>query len=119
MAQKVNIVTVDDIDGTEGASTVIFGLDGTTYEIDLKDENADALRDALERFIDKARPVRSAGKKKRGKKSTGDQPSDISAQRKNREVRDWAAANGLEVSKRGRISKEVQNAYDEAHPIAG
>ena len=47
MAQKVNIVLVDDLDGTEATETVTFGLDGTTYEIDLNDANAAALREAL------------------------------------------------------------------------
>ena len=30
MAQKVNIVLVDDLDGSEATETVTFGLDGTT-----------------------------------------------------------------------------------------
>ena len=32
MAQKVNIVLVDDLDGTEATETVTFGLDGSTYD---------------------------------------------------------------------------------------
>ena len=47
MAQKVNIVLVDDLDGTEATETVSFGLDGTTYEIDLNDANAASLREAI------------------------------------------------------------------------
>ena len=48
MAQKVNIVLVDDIDGSEATQTVTFGLDGATYEIDLNDDHAAGLRDALD-----------------------------------------------------------------------
>ena len=35
MAQKVSIVLVDDIDGSEAEETVSFALDGRDYEIDL------------------------------------------------------------------------------------
>ena len=67
MAQKVNIVLVDDIDGSDATETVSFGLDGTTYEIDLNDKNAAALRDALAGYVGHARKVGSASR--RGRKS--------------------------------------------------
>ena len=35
MAQKVQTLFVDDLDGSEAEGTVRFGLDGTEYEIDL------------------------------------------------------------------------------------
>ena len=57
MAQKVNIVLVDDLDGTEATETVTFGLDGTSYEIDLNDANASALREALSGYVGHARKV--------------------------------------------------------------
>src|SRR4051794_6191129 len=44
MAQRVNVVLVDDIDGSDAAETVTFGLDGVQYEIDLSDGHADELR---------------------------------------------------------------------------
>ena len=47
MAQKVNIILVDDLDGSEATETVSFGLDGASYEIDLNDGNAAALRRRL------------------------------------------------------------------------
>jgi hypothetical protein len=57
MAQKVNIILVDDIDGSDASETVTFGLDGTSYEIDLNDTNAAALRDALATYVGHARKV--------------------------------------------------------------
>ena len=60
MAQKVHIVLVDDLDGTEATETVSFGLDGTSYEIDLNDKNAAALRDALAGYVGHARKVSGA-----------------------------------------------------------
>ena len=69
MAQKVNIVLVDDLDGTEATETVAFGLDGTTYEIDLNDANAAALREALSGYVGHARKVTGGGR--RGRKASG------------------------------------------------
>ena len=61
MAQKVNIVLVDDIDGSEATQTVTFGLDGATYEIDLNDDHAAGLRDALATYVGHGRKVGRSG----------------------------------------------------------
>ena len=45
MAQKVEVLLVDDIDGGEADETVSFSIDGTSYEIDLSKKNAAKLRD--------------------------------------------------------------------------
>ncbi|CAM5341078.1 hypothetical protein SANTM175S_06449 [Streptomyces antimycoticus] len=50
MAQKVQVLLVDDLDGGEADETVTFSLDGKSYEIDLTTTNADKLRDALEPY---------------------------------------------------------------------
>ena len=70
MAQKVNIVLVDDIDGSEAEETVTFGLDGTTYEIDLNSDNAQALRDSLSGYLGHARKV-SSSRRNGARKSAG------------------------------------------------
>ena len=57
MAQKVNIVLIDDIDQSDAEETVTFGLDGKEYAIDLNTKNAQALRDALAPYVGHARPV--------------------------------------------------------------
>ena len=106
MAQKVTIVLVDDIDGSDATETVSFGLDGASYEIDLNEKNAAALRDALAGFVGHARKVtNSRGRKAR---TTTSGPSA-------RELRDWARSNGYEVSDRGRVPAEVRDAFDAAH----
>jgi hypothetical protein len=107
MAQKVNIVLVDDLDGTEATETVTFGLDGATYEIDLNDANAGALREALAGYVGHARKVTGGGR--RARKASGGSSSNT------KDVREWAKAQGMEVSERGRISADVQQAYDAAH----
>lgn len=109
MAQRVNITLVDDIDGSDATETVSFGLDGTTYEIDLNDGNAAALRDALSGYVGHARKVASGRRARRTSSGSSSSSSNT------KDVREWARANGHEVSDRGRISADVQQAYDAAH----
>ena len=106
MAQKVNIVLVDDLDGSDASETVSFGLDGTAYEIDLNDKNAAALREALSGYVGHARKVSSSSRRRKSATTSGPGAS---------EIRDWAKANGMKVSDRGRVSAEVRQAYDAAH----
>lgn len=110
MAQKVNIVLVDDIDGSEASETVVFGLDGTTYEIDLNDEHAAALRDAVAAYVGHGRRVSGAAKRG-GRKATAAAADGPSA----REVREWARSNGFAVPERGRIPADVREAFDSAN----
>lgn len=109
MAQKVNIVLVDDLDGSEATETVSFGLDGTSYEIDLNDKNAAKLRDALSGYVGHGRKVGAAPR--RGRKSAAATTGGPSA----REIRDWARSNGHDVPDRGRVSAEVRDAFAAAH----
>ncbi|WP_329050742.1 Lsr2 family protein [Amycolatopsis sp. NBC_01488] len=111
MAQKVLVEILDDIDGSTAAQTVQFGLDGVTYEIDLSDGNASALRDELARYI-------AAGRRVGGRKvrvATGQSTTTSTTDReRNQQIRAWANANGYEVSERGRLSSEVIAAYEQA-----
>jgi hypothetical protein len=107
MAQKVNIVLVDDIDGSDASETVSFGLDGTSYEIDLNDKNAAALRDALSAYVGHARKVTASRGGRRRSSATTSGPSA-------RELRDWARSNGYQVSDRGRVPAEVREAFEAA-----
>ncbi|HET7683024.1 MAG TPA: Lsr2 family protein [Marmoricola sp.] len=110
MAQKVNIILVDDIDGGDADETVSFALDGKDYEIDLTAQNAQKLRDALAPYVAHAR--KAAGRGRRGRaagaatSSGGPSPADIRA---------WARENGMDVPDRGRVSEEVRQAYAAAH----
>ncbi len=55
MAQKIQTLFIDDLDGSAAEGTVRFGLDGTEYEIDLNAGHAQELRDALARYVGAAR----------------------------------------------------------------
>ncbi|MGM9472741.1 histone-like nucleoid-structuring protein Lsr2 [Pseudarthrobacter sp. YS3] len=108
MAQKVNIVLVDDLDGGSADENVRFGLDGVSYEIDLSSANAAELRTSLQRFIAAARKT-SAGRVARTKTAITGRGND-SAQ-----IRQWARENGYTVNSRGRIQAEIQEAYQKAN----
>jgi hypothetical protein len=110
MAQKVLVETLDDIDGTPAARTIPFALDGVTYEIDLSEENAAALRDELARYISAAR--RTGGRKVRV--ATGQPATTASDRERNQQIRAWANANGYDVSERGRLASEVIAAFEHA-----
>lgn len=112
MAQKVTVSLVDDLDGSEAGETVEFGLDGAFYEIDLSEDNAERLRDALSEFVDHAR--RSGGRKRAGRiAAAGRAPRTASADREqNQAMREWARKQGMNISDRGRIPKEVAEAYN-------
>ncbi|MGB3443011.1 MAG: Lsr2 family protein [Actinophytocola sp.] len=113
MAQKVTVSLVDDLDGSVAGETVEFGLDGAFYEIDLSDDNAERLRDALADYVEHAR--RSGGRKRTGGRVAvaGRAPRTASADREqNQAMREWARKQGMNISDRGRIPKEVAEAYN-------
>ena len=108
MAQKVHIVLEDDLDGSDATQTVTFGLDGTSYEIDLNDKNADALRETLATYVGHARKVAGS---RRARRSQGAATGGHSA----KEIRDWARSNGHKVPERGRIPAAVREAFESAN----
>lgn len=75
MAKTTIIKLTDDIDGTEASESLIFSLDGKTYEIDLSKENATSLRKAFAPYVEKARPIAAPGRRTRQAASATDRPS--------------------------------------------
>ena len=111
MAQKVETWLVDDLDGSEAAETVRFGLEGRQYEIDLSQHNAARLREGLADFVASAR--RGGGGPRTSRSlNAGSSRASTASREHGAAVREWARANGLQVSDRGRISAEVLKAYD-------
>ena len=107
MAQRIVYRLEDDLDNSEAAETIVFGIDSVSYEIDLSADNAQKLRDLLAPYVASGRRVggrrKAAGRARRaGGSSAG-------------EIRVWAADNGHKVSARGRVPAEVREAYDRAH----
>lgn len=115
MAQKVQVLLVDDIDGGEASETVEFGLDGVTYEIDLSDSNARALRDQFASYIAEGRKVSGRRRSAGGSRASGRGRSASGTDAPAAEVREWARSSGYDVPDRGRVSAEVKEAYAAAH----
>jgi len=116
LAQKVQVVLVDDLDGGTADETVTFSLDGVAYEIDLTTENAAAMREALASYVGSARRV--GGRRARARSGAAGESGGRSRSRRggeSAEIREWARSNGHQVSERGRISAEVREAYEKAH----
>ena len=109
MAQRTQVVLIDDLDGkevTDGGQTVSFSLNGKTWEIDLGEKNAKKLQDALAPFMAAGR---RAGGGRRGRSA-----SSSSHEVDTKAVRAWAASNGIELSSRGRIPASVIERYKAA-----
>lgn len=98
MAQKIQTLFIDDLDGSEAEGTVRFGLDGSDYEIDLTAEHARELREVLAPYVSAAR--RAAGGARRPAKSGR---SASASGLNTTEVREWARAQGIDVKDRGRV----------------
>jgi len=110
MATQVSTRFVDDLDGSDASETIKFAYRGKSYEIDLNDMHAKACDESFAEWIDAARLIKSGGKVATVKRvpATADREQ-------NQAVRDWARAQGLTVSDRGRISATVMTAFQAAH----
>jgi hypothetical protein len=112
MAQRMEIQFIDDIDGGPANTTLSFAIDGTAYEIDLSTAHAQELRSALQPYLATARrvggPARRAARPARpgsGKRANGPSPAA---------VREWARAEGIKVSERGRVPAELVVKFQQA-----
>jgi hypothetical protein len=107
MAQTIQVLLIDDLDGGEAAGTVRFGLDGTEYEIDLSAAHSDELRNSLERYLAHARrtggTARTAARTRRGGVTVD-----------TAKVREWAKEQGIEVKDRGRVPADIVEQYQTA-----
>jgi hypothetical protein len=107
MVQKVQVLLVDDLDGSEATETVTFGLDGVLYEIDLSSGNASGLRNDLAMYVEHARKASAPSRRRRARTGPG---RERSAQ-----IREWAKARGFKVNERGRIPANIVAEYEAAH----
>ena len=108
MAQKMQVLLIDDLDGGDAAETVSFALDGVAYEIDLNEGNAARLREALAPWVGHARKAGRSVAPQRQRSSGG---AGGGAGAESAAVRAWARENGHTVSERGRIPSSVVEAY--------
>ncbi len=114
MAQQTTVRFIDDLDGSDASGTFDFSIDGRQYQIDLSDENAAKLRDALAPYIGAARKAGGRGRGRAPRQPAVAEKSSRSHRDVTAAIREWARANGHKVNDRGRISKSVMEAYQAA-----
>ena len=110
MVQRMITERFDDLDGSPAVETVRFGYAGREYEIDLNEEHAAQLDEALAVYIEHARRTDGV-KSRRGRRAEEERrsPEELRA------IRQWAREQGLQVSDRGRIAADIVAKYDAAH----
>ena len=109
MTKETFTRTMDDLDGSEGATTYSFSWDGQEREIDLSDANKMKFDKAIQKFLDASRVKKSAAKVQRGKTVARiDSPTAA-------EIRAWARDAGIPVNAKGRIHPDVRTQYDATH----
>ena len=120
MATMTTVTLVDDLDGSEASESVSFALDGASYEIDLNEKNAASCATrspvtspapvgSTARVAARGRPRHGQGREGRAGARTAPDREQTAA------IREWARANGHEVSERGRLSASVLAAFEAAH----
>src|SRR5579872_53181 len=104
MAQKIQTLLVDDLDGGQADDTVRFGLDGVDYEIDLSVKHAEALRKALAPYLATARRAPGSAARRPGRGGRRAASSNGAAPTT---VREWARSQGIAVKDRGRVPADL------------
>lgn len=111
MARKEITQYFDDIDNAplaaEDVNVVEFAVDGVTYSMDVSTANREKFEKALAPYIAVARRVQRTSARRA--------PQSTNSPERNRAIREWAQANGLQVSDRGRIPQEIVDKYEAAH----
>jgi Lsr2 len=96
-ATETIVKLIDDLDGTQAAETMMFGLDGRNYEIELSTKNAIKLRNFLTTYAHAGR--RTSTTTRRPRKREHEQIT--SGADYNRAIREWADRAGIQVAPHG------------------
>lgn len=118
MAKRVLVQLVDDIDEEPietGGQHITFAVNGNDYEIDLRDDHAVEFRRKFDYYIAKSKRVRGGSGRAKGTDTTAGRNPLQRDPAQTRAIREWAAANGMNVSARGRIPAEIEKAFEAAH----
>lgn len=114
MAEITQRIFIDDLDGAhlddDDHERIDFSVNGRNYRVDLSKANAEKMREDLAKWIDIAATVKTPGTRASSRRTGGSRRTS----RELAQIRDWARAEGYEVSDRGRIAGHIQDAYDAA-----
>ncbi|MFT4041874.1 MAG: Lsr2 family protein [Gordonia sp. (in: high G+C Gram-positive bacteria)] len=125
MATIQSIAFVDDLDGREIAlddvHTISWSWLGVDYQLDVSSSNLDKVETGkvtIAKLLEVS--TRVGGRKqstapKVGKPRAATKAPAKSSTGNTSDIREWAAAEGYEVAPRGRLPKDVVEAYQAAH----
>jgi Lsr2 len=114
VARQVIETLIDDIDGKAADETVMFGLDGVDYTIDLSVRNAGKLRSLLSAYQEAGTRLGRSGASAPGRRATVAGGRRSGGREENKAIREWAAKQGKELSDRGRIPAAIVDEYHAA-----
>lgn len=101
---------VDDLTGEESTEITTHSIliDGAGVEIDLTDDNYEALLALLNPYLhaDGARRIRGRSGGRARSKPVGGSKAESAA------IRSWAKENGYDINDRGRVPASVREAYE-------
>lgn len=112
VARKIVVQVTCDRCGreVENETPIELSYSGVDYRTDLCQQHADELSRTLEPFISSSERLESRRRSGSGASSarrpTRRDPAQVSA------IRAWARENGYEISDRGRIPREIEDAYN-------
>lgn len=115
MAKATVEVLVDDLDGSDGAETGRLGWNSEWRELELSKRNLASLSRALDRYWNAGRPVSEDGHSSRRRRPSTTKSRSTTTKRDPKLIREWATENGIAVPVRGRIPRDVERRYNEAH----
>lgn len=96
---------------TTDVNTYSFQYSGTGYEIDLCQMHGQSFENQFGTWIGFARRM-GAATTTNGRRSNGRRATASTQTRNLKDVREWARGNGFKLGDRGRIPREVLDAYD-------
>jgi hypothetical protein len=115
MATKTTVQLIDDLDGNEASQSIEFGLDGVTYSIDVSDEHAQDLRDALDPWRAVARRVHVKRSSGTGMRTALPDARPGFSSRERHSMQNFARAHDLKIpADRGRIAHEIIESWEAA-----
>ena len=113
MAQTVNTIYVDDLDGTEitadQATTVAWSWRGVDYEFDTSADRLAGIESGDEAFT--VAQLLAASRRVSGRRAAARPVGSTTGSADAAKIRAWARENGIQVPDRGRVPAPIRASY--------
>jgi Lsr2 len=104
---RVDVQLEDDLTGGPADETILFSVDGRSYEIDLNSRHASEFRHRLVPFTEHARLARPQRQRVTVRSAA--------SRERSRQIRLWAEERGFALSPHGRLPGTVIQEYEREH----